>query len=167
MSELDVLKIVGLGLTLHEYQREVLNGYPPYYEGTELKFECTACGQCCVRPGLVYLTEEDIEKIAEFFKMTAEEVKISMLERSGSDWVIQVDKEADCLFFRDDKCRIHTAKPTQCMTYPFWPELVGERSAWRRERQFCPGIGQGKSYQAEEVREMLFGLCGTSESEPQ
>ena len=34
-------------------------------------------------------------------------------------------------------------KPTQCRTFPFWPELVENRKEWNSASRFCPGIGKG------------------------
>jgi hypothetical protein len=31
----------------------------------------------------------------------------------------------------------------QCRLYPFWPELVESRAAWKEEAKLCPGIGKG------------------------
>lgn len=158
-TRIDLLKVVGLELTLREYQEDVLDGHPPYYETEPLVFGCTACGKCCERPGLVYMTDDDIEALAHHFGMTTGEVKVSMLERDGSDWVVQVDETAPCVFYNahDTSCKIHPVKPLQCRTYPFWAEVVGTRRAWRQEQKLCPGIGEGRAYAADEVRRILVG----------
>lgn len=162
-DKLDLVTLLGLELTLEQYQEQYLDGHPAYFETTPLQFECTACGQCCTRPGLVFLTPADIEAIAAHFEMSEEEVKVSLLERDGPDWVLYVDEEEDCPFLYDNRCRIHEVKPLQCRTYPFWPELVGHRRAWRAERRHCPGIGQGRTYSADEVRALLTGRKATWE----
>jgi hypothetical protein len=48
-----------------------------------------------------------------------------------------------CPFLLDQGCSIHPAKPTQCRTFPFWPELVENRELWTRTGSYCPGIGKG------------------------
>jgi Fe-S-cluster containining protein len=57
------------------------------------------------------------------------------------------DKKAQCPFLEDHGCSIHPAKPTQCRTFPFWPELVERRAAWNRTARYCPGIGKGELIQ--------------------
>lgn len=52
-----------------------------------------------------------------------------------------------CHFLTSEGCSIHPAKPTQCRLYPFWPELVEDRKAWRAEASECPGIGKGELVQ--------------------
>ncbi len=56
-------------------------------------------------------------------------------------------KTKQCPFLEDHGCSIHPAKPTQCRTFPFWPELVEDRDEWNRTGRFCPGIGKGELIQ--------------------
>jgi Fe-S-cluster containining protein len=56
-------------------------------------------------------------------------------------------KRGKCPFLLSDGCSIHTAKPTQCRLFPFWPELVSDRKQWTRVGRYCPGIGVGKLVQ--------------------
>ena len=37
-----------------------------------------------------------------------------------------------CIFLDDDgkKCTIYEARPTQCRTYPYWPRLMNNETAW-------------------------------------
>ena len=48
-------------------------------------------------------------------------------------------------------CRVNTAKPDQCASYPFWPRIVGSREAWEGESARCKGIGEGDPIPAGEV----------------
>ena len=51
--------------------------------------------------------------------------------------------EKQCPFLEGHGCSIHPAKPTQCRTFPFWPELVESKREWNRTGKYCPGIGKG------------------------
>jgi Fe-S-cluster containining protein len=62
-------------------------------------------------------------------------------------------RDKQCPFLLAGGCGIHPAKPTQCRTFPFWPELVESRAAWKRTARFCPGIGKGELVQIETARE--------------
>jgi Fe-S-cluster containining protein len=66
---------------------------------------------------------------------------------------LRVPREAQCNFLRDGGCSIHPAKPTQCRTFPFWPELVESRREWHKTAQYCPGMGQGPLVQIESAQE--------------
>ena len=59
------------------------------------------------------------------------------------------------MFLRDNKCTAYEARPTQCRTWPFWPEVMSPK-AWKKEvAQFCPGIGKGKKISAEKIKAQL------------
>jgi hypothetical protein len=45
----------------------------PWYAGG-LKFTCSQCGNCCTgAPGYVWISREEIVRLAEYLKITAEE----------------------------------------------------------------------------------------------
>jgi Fe-S-cluster containining protein len=52
-------------------------------------------------------------------------------------------RASQCHFLQEGGCSVHEVKPVQCRTYPFWPELVENRKAWKEEGARCPGIGKG------------------------
>lgn len=66
----------------------------------------------------------------------------SYARRPGWRLVKRKHRSADCIFLRaDNKCGIYGARPLQCSTYPWWPELMGDR-AWAAEAEMvCEGIG--------------------------
>ncbi len=161
MQEVDILTILGLGLTLQDYQERYLKGEAPYFETNDLVFECTHCGQCCSRPGVVYLTELDILDISEHLHMTPEELQQAFLVEEDAQWLLEVTDGDQCPFFKNDRCTIHHVKPQQCQTYPFWPEIVGTQHDWHTEALRCPGIGKGPAYTPQHVRDLLLGLSRT------
>lgn len=163
MADVNLLTLVGLGLTLEEYKEAVLDGEQPLYEAEPLRFGCTRCGQCCARPGDIYLTESDMLRISNFLRISTREFKQTWCVRDGYEWLMVVTKTQSCPFFRDDRCDIHAVKPIQCRTYPFWPEVVSTRHAWEEEAERCEGIGhaEGRLYAREEIEALLVGLGST------
>lgn len=152
----DLRTVIGLELTLAEYEAEVLGG-DAYYDVEPLEFECTGCGACCTRAGVVLLTSEDLERIATFFGVPVPEA-VRTWFGGADDPIIVVDEDTGCPFYENARCSIHEVKPIQCATYPFWPELVGTPEAWWIEAAACEGIGQGRKYPADEVRQLLLGV---------
>lgn len=63
-------------------------------------------------------------------------------------------REKQCPFLLEHSCSLHPAKPTQCRTFPFWPELVENRAEWNRTGEYCPGIGKGPLIQIGTAMEM-------------
>lgn len=163
-QDLNLLTILGLELTLEQYRQTHLDGQTPYFEQEPLEFGCTGCGACCTRPGAVFFTPLDIDRLAQWYEVSPEQIREGLLdETEDGEFLVIVEEDTLCPFYEveTDGCIIHPVKPIQCRTYPFWPELVHEKSAWEQEAQHCPGIHQGRSWQPEEVRRLLVGLGDT------
>eukprot|EP00798_Chlamydomonas_sp_ICE-L_P016804 gene16804-23085_t len=57
------------------------------------------------------------------------------------------NKNRDCIFLSEDAltCTIHPVRPTQCSTYPWWPELV-DKEDWELERKdICEGFDHAEA----------------------
>jgi Fe-S-cluster containining protein len=48
-------------------------------------------------------------------------------------------------------CAIHEDRPTQCRTFPFWPETLKSREAWDALKSICPGIDVGELHSRETI----------------
>jgi Fe-S-cluster containining protein len=120
-----------------------LNVLPPspwYAEG--LHFECTGCGQCCTgSPGYIWVSEEEIEQIAAFLNLTIDDFARLYLRRvKGRFSLLEMPKSYDCIFLKDKKCTIYSVRPTQCRTFPWWPQLLESPEEWRKAARGCEGI---------------------------
>jgi len=100
----------------------------------------------------VYLTEEDIARLAEFLGMGAEEFEKRHVYRTKNLRRLRVPRYAQCAFLKEGGCSVHEAKPTQCRTFPYWPELLTSRRAWHETGKRCPGIGKGDLVNIEMAR---------------
>ena len=85
-----------------------------YSEG--LRFECTGCGKCCTgSPGYVWVDEEEIEKIAEFLELSVDIFSSRYIRKvNGRFALIEMAKNFDCVFLKDNRCSIYAARPLQC-----------------------------------------------------
>jgi Fe-S-cluster containining protein len=56
-------------------------------------------------------------------------------------------------------CRVYRARPTQCRTWPFWPENLASPEAWdaTRRRVPCLGMGEGPLHGPVQIRIALHG----------
>src|SRR5215472_7161755 len=109
-----------------------------------VRFQCQpGCTECCRQEGFVYVTEADIRRAAEFLGLTAAAFERKYVYRTRNRLRLRVPRYSQCHFLFEGGCSIHPAKPTQCRTFPFWPELVESRRAWKRTAKYCPGIGKG------------------------
>ena len=109
-----------------------------------VRFTCQpGCTNCCEQKGFVYLTEEDLKRAAAFVEMTPRAFEKRYVYRTAHELRFRKPRDKQCPFLADGGCGIHPAKPTQCRTFPFWPELVERRVAWKLAGRDCPGIGKG------------------------
>ena len=114
----------------------------------ELRFECQpGCTNCCDQEGFVYLTEDDLCRAAKFVGMTPAAFEARYVYRTRHQMRFRKPPDKQCPFLEEHGCSIHPANPTQCRTFPFWPELVESHKEWKRTACMCPGIGKGKLIQ--------------------
>lgn len=129
------------------------NGQEWWREGVQ--FQCQGSGKCCTSHGefgFVYLTMADRKRFAKHLKITTSEFTKNYCEKSGGIWHLKEDrKNPDCMFLKNKGCSVYEARPTQCRTWPFWPEVMGAK-AWAKEvKAFCPGVGKGRIWSEEEI----------------
>jgi Fe-S-cluster containining protein len=113
-----------------------------------LRFACQpGCTNCCNVRGYVYLTEKDLQNAAAYVGMTAAEFEAKYIYRTRHVLRLRKPPRSQCHFLVESGCSIHAVKPTQCRTFPFWPDLVESRRSWQSAAKFCPGIGTGSLIQ--------------------
>lgn len=51
-------------------------------------------------------------------------------------------------------CGVYMARPTQCRTWPFWPENLASPRAWleAKSRTPCPGMDKGTLIPVDQIR---------------
>lgn len=126
----------------------------PFYEDG-LKFQCQGSGNCCTSHGefgFVFLTLEDRRRFAKHLNISTAAFTRQYCDIKDGVWHLKEDpKQPDCMFLKNKRCSTYEARPTQCRTWPFWPEVMNPKS-WKKEvASFCPGIGKGKLWSKEEI----------------
>lgn len=111
-----------------------------YEEG--LSFKCTGCGKCCTgQPGFVFLSREDITRLAKHFELTESAFLQRYAREVDGFYSLKEDPENyDCVLLKDNQCTAYDARPIQCKTYPFWENNLRSPSTWSREKALCEGI---------------------------
>lgn len=120
-----------------------------------MKFECQeSCGGKCCKPswdgkaGFVFLTSDDLARLSNFlkkpFKTFAQKAMFSstrFTKKKSLQWFLK-DGERQCRFLTEGRCSVYEARPTQCKTFPFWPENMATESN-NDLKEYCPGVGKG------------------------
>ncbi|MGE4133903.1 MAG: YkgJ family cysteine cluster protein [Bdellovibrionales bacterium] len=124
-----------------------------FYENG-IRFECQGSGKCCVSHGgygNVYLTLEDRRRMAKTLGLKTSAFSRRFCEVRDGIWRLKDGSTDDCVFLKNRRCSIYEGRPTQCRTWPFWPEVLNART-WNTEvKTFCPGVGKGRVWESEEI----------------
>ncbi len=109
-------------------------------------------------PGYVWVTEQEIIRIAQYLEMPVEEFVDKCLKQVGKRLSLKekTKKENyDCIFlerrFEGARCKIYPVRPKQCRTWPFWKMNIETPDSWFEANKRCPGINRGKLHSAEEI----------------
>lgn len=93
--------------------------------------------------------------MARALKLTTSAFTREFCENEGGIWKLKSGPNEDCIFLKNKRCEVYLGRPTQCRTWPFWPEVLNAKT-WNHEvAGFCPGVGKGKVWTKAEVEEQL------------
>ena len=129
---------------------------PWYQDG--LCFECTQCGNCCTgAPGVVWVDDDDIRRIAEYRGNGEGEVRVMHTRPYVGRTSLQEFANGDCTFFdsQSRRCTIYPVRPQQCRNWPFWTSNLESPETWTQVQADCPGIGSGPTIDVEAIELML------------
>ena len=124
--------------------------------GAGLRFACRQCGACCGgEPGYVWVTRYDIALLALASDVTPETFRRTYTRRVDRRTSLQERPNGDCILLNEGRCSAYEARPLQCRTWPFWRDNVRNDLQWEWASERCPGIGQGRRFSEDEIRERL------------
>ena len=117
-------------------------------KGYRFTFNSDACrlckGRCCTgSSGYIWISEEEIQQLAQSRDTSVEDVKKRYAYRVGERWSLKeriLSKgNFACVFFdvAKNQCSIYEHRPKQCRTFPFWPEFQRRPTEAQEE---CPGV---------------------------
>jgi len=119
-------------------------------DGFDYAFSPNACetcqGRCCTgESGYIYVTKNEIQKIAKLLNLEVKEFVDRYLFKKMYKYSIkeiQYNNSFECIFYdrESNACKIYDARPTQCKTFPFWDYYKTRVDELKLE---CPGIITG------------------------
>ncbi|KAL3666853.1 hypothetical protein V7S43_007803 [Phytophthora oleae] len=115
-----------------------------------LRFRCTACGKCCTGSGgRVRVNERELEELAEATDSSVVEFKRrfthaveEVVDGQKREQLVlrQTPDDKHCIFLQGSKCSVYQARPTQCRTFPWWPQNLVSDYDWQLAAADCEGI---------------------------
>jgi Fe-S-cluster containining protein len=99
-----------------------------------------------------------VVRAARFLKMSTDAFEARYVYRTKNLIRLRKPRGSQCHFLKDHGCGIHPSKPTQCRTFPFWPDLLDDEEEWDATARYCPGIGVGSFVPLEEVERSLAAM---------
>ena len=132
-----------------------------------LSFECTLCGNCCTgAPGFVWFNEQEAKEMAACLGMEKPEFLRRYAHKKFGRWTLNEVKnekgQYDCVFLKElgggqKGCELYKNRPTQCRTWPFWPENLRSKETWDKAARTCPGMRRKDAnfFPIEEIRIIL------------
>ena len=111
-----------------------------------LAFSCTQCGKCCKGRTNVYVNDAEIAEIADYLQIKSDDEflnKYTYQTKQGDQNLISLKskkEKKECIFLNNKVCSIYDVRPTQCRTYPFWPNHLIGQAEWSAESLRCEGI---------------------------
>lgn len=61
-------------------------------------------------------------------------------KREGRLCLAEKKSDHSCIFLKDNRCSVYSARPKQCQTFPWWKENLQTEESWKAAALFCEGI---------------------------
>lgn len=134
-----------------------------------IRFECQGTGRCCMSRGsygYVYLSLADRKRMAAVLGLKCGVFTRRYCEKSFGLFHLK-NPEKDCQFLEGNRCGVYEGRPTQCRTWPFWPENLNAKT-WNNEiSSYCAGVGKGKLYSPQEILKIVEEAKAGDPSRPE
>jgi Fe-S-cluster containining protein len=110
-------------------------------ESDDSIFKCQMCGDCCNGYGGTYVSDKDIQKIADFIGTDPARFVDRYCHISGGKPLLSQAESGYCVFWDPiQMCTIHPVKPRMCKAWPFLKSVLIDMNNWLMMAQCCPGI---------------------------
>jgi Fe-S-cluster containining protein len=124
-----------------------------------VRFTCQpGCALCCSgEPGYVHVSDQEKTDMAATLDLSRDDFERRYVRQTVDGDSLKELRNGDCALLENTRpgCTVYEARPTQCRTFPFWPEFMVSPRAYNELKSECPGIGVGKLCTREEIESMM------------
>ena len=128
-----------------------------------LRFDCTACGNCCRDHGeytYVYISDADLVALAACLGLPEEQVE-ELYCQFEDGWRHLKREKAACTFLNDKGlCSVYEGRPKQCRTWPFWQDTLASKADWSGLRTRLDAIYGGRRVSGSPASQLIEGGRG-------
>jgi uncharacterized protein len=103
-------------------------------------FSCRQCGECCRGEKGILVTTAELEAMAGYLCLSAEDFAARYLVASPLGPQLAT-RDGACVMQEGSLCRVHPVKPRICRQWPFLPALLTHADEFEAVKEACPGIG--------------------------
>ena len=88
--------------------------------------------------GLVKMKSKQLRIILKYLLKNLVDVIYAML----TDGCLSSNfpKHLTAFFLKNKQCQIYPVRPTQCQTFPWWPQIMASEEEWNKTARQCEGI---------------------------
>ncbi len=118
------------------------DGAMPDLKSKKFDFACTRCGNCCRgEPGFVWVSQADVRRMADHLEMDVESYYERYVRVVGRRLSLTEFANGDCVMWdKEVGCTVYPVRPKQCVTFPYWKEVLDNEDLLRDVARGCPGI---------------------------
>ena len=110
------------------------------------QFVCQNSGNCCRHSGYVYVSQEEIAKMALQKKELMFDFRKKYVTKvDGWDVIASPTFRTGCFLDGANKCMVYSYRPKACRSYPDWPEIWESDLTLKKELDLCPGLKKAVS----------------------
>jgi Fe-S-cluster containining protein len=85
--------------------------------------------------------EFEIIEMAKVLNLSVEDFSRKYIRKVNGQYSLTEDpKTFDCVFLKDNKCTIYSARPQQCQAFPWWVQNLRCKEDWDNAAAYCEGI---------------------------
>jgi len=98
----------------------------------------------------VRVSDAEIEDLSRRLELADHEFRAMYTRRlRNGDVSLRETRGQACVFYDLARgCRVHSDRPLQCRSWPFWSAVVHSSERWAEEARECPGMNRGPRHAA-------------------
>jgi Fe-S-cluster containining protein len=134
-----------------------------------VRFQCVKCGICCgdtkEKTRHILLLKTEADQIATATSQPTSQFTAKIKDKAPYSYEMKKTEEGKCIFLKNNRCTIYSARPLICKFYPFELKITHSGKHTFLYTSECPGINKGPILSKNYFRK-LFRLARAQTADP-